>query len=204
MGQLQLPMVMLGGVTQMQAVAKEVERRLAQRLKSARSARGLNLADVANSADLSVGYLSRLEGGVRQPSIGTLVVLSRVLKVSLTELLSDQPESTSAIIRNGSRETHVRPEGKYIHVSNTLADTNIDVVRISLVPDARRVEMKNHPGEEWLYVLSGTVKLELGADEFELRPGDAAHFQASEPHRMAAVAGPAEVLLNITALSRNH
>lgn len=191
-----------GSVTE--TLAREVEQRLAQRLKAARLARGLMLADVAESAELSVGYLSRLESGARQPSVGTLVVLARVLHVSLFELLSDQAETTSAIIRKGSRESHARPEGEYVHVSNTLPNTSIDVVQISLASDVRRVEMKSHPGEEWVYVLSGRVELELGTERHELSAGDSAHFFASEPHRMAAMEGTAQVLLNIVAPSRNH
>jgi quercetin dioxygenase-like cupin family protein len=133
-----------------------------------------------------------------------LVVLSRILNVNLAELLSDQPESISPVIRQGSRASHVRPEGRYVHLSNTLVGTNIDVVQISLTAHDRLVDMKEHPGEEWLYVLRGDVKLELNSDEYVLHTGDSAHFLATTPHRMTAASESAEVLLNITAPSRAH
>ena len=182
----------------------EIEQLFAQRLKSARLERGLTLAEVASDTGLSTGYLSRLEGGSRQPSVGSLVILSRVLNINLTELLSDEPEVNSAVIRKGSRESHVRPEGDYVHVSKSLPNTRIDVVQVALAPDVPPVEMKSHPGEEWVYVLEGKVALELGTERYELYVGDAAHFFASLPHRMASVDGHAQVLLNIAGPSRAH
>lgn len=182
----------------------EIEQLFAQRLKTARLARGLTLAEVAANAGLSTGYLSRLEGGSRQPSVGSLVVLSRVLNVNLSELLSNEPEANSAVIRKGSRESHARPEGDYVHVSKSLPNTCIDVVQITLAPDVPHVEMKSHPGEEWVYVLEGKVELELGAERHELFAGDSAHFFASLPHRMTSLDGQAQVLLNIAAPSRTH
>ena len=49
--------------------------------------------------------------------------------------------------------------------------------------------MYQHDGEEWLYVLSGTLRLALADETHLLHPGDAAHFDARVPHRLAADGG---------------
>jgi quercetin dioxygenase-like cupin family protein len=55
-------------------------------------------------------------------------------------------------------------------------------------------EPRSHEGHEWLYVVSGRVRLVLGDDDVVLSPGEAAEFSTWTPHWMSAVGGPAEVL----------
>jgi quercetin dioxygenase-like cupin family protein len=54
---------------------------------------------------------------------------------------------------------------------------------------------RSHEGHEWLYVLSGQVRLILGDEDLVLRPGEAAEFSTWTPHWMSGVGGPAEVLV---------
>jgi quercetin dioxygenase-like cupin family protein len=61
-------------------------------------------------------------------------------------------------------------------------------------------DLRSHDGHEWLYVLSGRVRLVVGDEDLVLRPGEAAEFSTWTPHWMTAVGGPAEVL----ALMGNH
>ena len=64
-----------------------------------------------------------------------------------------------------------------------------------LVP-AQSEAAYQHEGEQWLYVLSGRLCLEIGGDELVLAPGDAAHFDADNPHKLCALDDEdAEILL---------
>ncbi len=73
---------------------------------------------------------------------------------------------------------------------------NLRPLRI-VVPAERAGEtLYQHEGEQWLYVLSGRLCLELGEDEVVLGAGDAAHFDADNPHKLRAMDGrDAEVIL---------
>ncbi len=62
-------------------------------------------------------------------------------------------------------------------------------VRVVVSAQRQGKELYQHEGEEWLYVLSGTLQLTLSEDTFTLFPGDAAHFDAREPHRLTALGG---------------
>jgi quercetin dioxygenase-like cupin family protein len=62
-------------------------------------------------------------------------------------------------------------------------------VRISVPADRVGDELYRHEGEEWLYVLSGTLLLTLGANDHRLEAGDSAHFDAGIPHRLNALNG---------------
>ena len=69
-------------------------------------------------------------------------------------------------------------------------------IRVTVPADRTGDEMYQHDGEEWLYVLSGTLRLALADQTQVLHPGDAAHFDARTPHRLSALDGhDAELIL---------
>jgi quercetin dioxygenase-like cupin family protein len=71
-------------------------------------------------------------------------------------------------------------------------------LRVVVSADRTGDEMYQHDGEEWLYVLSGSLRLSVGGETLHLNPGDAAHFDARAPHRLAA-GGEADVELILVA-----
>jgi quercetin dioxygenase-like cupin family protein len=69
-------------------------------------------------------------------------------------------------------------------------------MRITVSPQRPGVERYQHDGEEWIYVLSGSLKLHVNEKQYDLEPGDAAHFDSRLPHRLDAGGGKdAEVIL---------
>ncbi|WP_162795107.1 helix-turn-helix domain-containing protein [Nonomuraea lactucae] len=177
----------------------EVERRIAERMRGLRRSKGLTLAEVAQQAGLSPGHLSRIESGARQPSIGTLVLLARALGATLADLLAED-DGDPVIVRGAAAQAHRRPEGLFASLSGRLEDGALEVIRLDLDPEAGKVTTKSHPGEEWVYVLSGVVTLELGTSRHSLDAGDAAHFRGEQAHRMRC-SRPATVLIVIAAPS---
>ena len=162
------------------------------RLKSA-----WTLEELAQKVSLSKSYLSRLEEGDRQPSLAALLALSRAFQVSLASLFSEGREKTEGVI---TRAADARPSAgnglTYIALSRRIPPSGMQPMRIIVSADRRGDETYRHEGEEWLYVLSGSLQLTLGWDQHTLQPGDAAHFDAREPHRLMAMGGiDAEVVV---------
>ena len=54
--------------------------------------------------------------------------------------------------------------------------------------------MSVHAGEEFIYVLNGLVSLKIGADDFELEPGDSVYYLSTTPHLIAAKTGEARII----------
>ena len=76
-------------------------------------------------------------------------------------------------------------------------------IRVTVPAGREEGEQYRHEGEEWLYVLSGTLQLALADEVYTLSPGDAAHFDARLPHRLRALHGiDAELLLVACASPR--
>ncbi|MFW7414520.1 helix-turn-helix domain-containing protein [Demequina sp. SO4-18] len=149
------------------------------RLRAARQARGWTLQDLAVRASVSASTLSRLESGKRQATLELLVPLTRQLGIRVDDLLPpadrDPRVRRPAIRRDGHVMVPLAPE------SSSMRAYGITYAPVTAVP-ALRV----HDGHEWLYVLSGRLRLLLGEQDLVLEPGEAAEFDTRVPHAMMA------------------
>jgi transcriptional regulator with XRE-family HTH domain len=176
---------------------------LGDRLRMERERRGMTLDQLAERADLSKPYLSRLESGERQPAIGTLLILARSLGVTAASLLGEEEQGAPLSIY---RRAPAAPGPAGISVtscSGYAGARDLEALRVVVSRDRPPSPFVKHPGEEWLYVVRGPLLLEYGPDNHTLSAGTSAHFDASRPHRLNAVRVEAEVLLVATAPHRD-
>lgn len=165
------------------------------RLRALRGERGWTLEGLARRTGLSEPYLSRVEGGGRQPSLSALFGLARAYGVSLSSLF--EPEAGARVVVRADEARTRRGNGLlYAPLSAGGDDAHLRPLRVVVPAGREGEEMYRHEGEEWLHVLSGRLRLRLGDDEYELGAGDSAHFDADVPHRLEALGGEdAEVVL---------
>lgn len=158
------------------------------RLRAARQARGWTLDDLAGRARMSSSTLSRLESGKRQASLELLLPLTTELGIRIDDLvLREQPDPRV-------RRPIVRRDGMVL-APLSRERSKVQALKVTYTPDHECGEPRVHEGYEWLYVLSGRLRLVLGDRELTLTRGEAAEFDTSVPHSMTAVGGrPCEVL----------
>jgi len=162
--------------------------RIGPRLRAARRERGWTLDDLASRASLSASTLSRLESGKRQASLELLLPLTRQLGIRIDDLLGDEAPDPRV------RRTVIRRDGLVI-APLTLEGSPIRTYKITYPASATAPEPRVHDGFEWIYVLSGRLRLRLGEQDLTLARGEAAEFDTRVPHAMSAAGGrPAEVL----------
>ncbi|MEU7278066.1 helix-turn-helix domain-containing protein [Streptomyces sp. NPDC045431] len=175
---------------------------VAPRLRELRRRRGLTLESAARRADLSPAHLSRLETGRRQPSLPMLLGLARVYGTTVSELLGEVPPERDPIVRAGRAEP-VEADGWTYHQAGG-AGRALQALRVEVPYAAGQSDLvRVHPGEEWLYVLTGRVRLVLGDVVHVLDPGDSAHFDSLTPHRIAAAGRRGAELLFVHTLLRS-
>ena len=158
------------------------------RLRAARKARGWTLDELAARASVSASTLSRLESGKRQATLELLVPLTRQLGIRVDDLLTDEapdPRVRRPVIRrDGMLIAPLAREGSPIHT-----------YKITYPATKECDELKVHEGYEWLYVLSGRLRLRLANQDLVLTRGEAAEFDTRTPHAMSAAGGrPAQVI----------
>ncbi|MBD3577119.1 helix-turn-helix transcriptional regulator [Streptomyces sp. KD18] len=155
------------------------------RLRALRRARGLTLEALAADTGISPSTLSRLESGLRRPTLDLLLPLAAAHRVSLDQLV--------AAPATGDPRVHLTPrrrEPGSVLVPLTQYPGRVRVFKQVLAH--REPRLVTHQGYEWLYVLAGELRLLLGEREFMLRPGEAAEFDTGEPHWFGP-AGPEAV-----------
>jgi transcriptional regulator with XRE-family HTH domain len=169
-----------------------VGERTRRRLRELRVERGLTLDAVASRASIDVSTLSRLESGKRRLALDHLPALAAALGVSADELLSPPQRPDPRVRRPPQRRKGITmwPLTQHGPVGGPQAfKLRIDADR-SVPPDPLPV----HEGHDWIYVLSGRMRLLLGEDDFVIRPGEAVEFNTWTPHWFGAIDGPVEAL----------
>jgi quercetin dioxygenase-like cupin family protein len=158
---------------------------LAESLRALRLSRRLSLADVAAATQISPSFLSLVEKGKSDITIGRLVRLVEFYGVALADLVptNTQPSFPEVLRKKDRRLVHSPAEG--IDVFLLTPDTRRHMMPMVLHfdPGAGLAEHGRHPGEEWVHVLEGQLSLEIeGANPVVLEEGDSAYYPAERPH----------------------
>ncbi len=164
--------------------------RVGQRLRSYRHERNWTLDELAARAQMSPSTLSRLEAGKRQASLELLVPLTRQLGIRVEDLLPDEQADPRI------RRSEIRRHGQ-VMVPLSAENAPIHTYKITYPPISEAPEQKTHDGYEWLFVISGRLRLHLGDQHFTLGRGEAAEFDTRTPHAVWAVGKRAAQVLSI-------
>lgn len=178
----------------------------AGRLAAFRTLNGFSLENLAHRSGLTKSYLSKLERGLSQPSIATILKLSRAFGVSSDKLLSETPQGDDiVVVKKDERVPFSRVKGRSGYTYEAIAAHRADksmtpfVMRPPLGTGAK-LDLVNHAGEELVYVISGQIEIVFADRKFTLRAGDSIYFNASIPHRSRSLGKvPAEALVVVSA-----
>lgn len=145
-------------------------------LRSLRLTRDLTLSGLSAQTGISLSTLSRLESGERRATLELLLPLARAYGVTLDELV-DAPAT-------GDPRIHLRPVKQHgmTMLPLTRRAGGIQAYKIVLAGERSAPELKVHEGYEWIYVLSGRLRVVLGERDLVLIPGEAAEFDTRVPH----------------------
>ncbi|GHD31851.1 helix-turn-helix domain-containing protein [Streptomyces galbus] len=159
------------------------------RLRRIRKERGATLAGLSEATGISVSTLSRLESGLRRPSLELLLPLARAHEVALDELVG-APSVRDPRVRARPIVRHGRT-----HWPLTRQPGGLQAFKVLEPQREPAPEPRTHEGYEWLYVLSGRLRLVLGEHDVVLTAGEAAEFDTRVPHWFGSTGeGPVEFL----------
>ena len=175
----------------MKANEEPVDIRVRRRLRELRIERGLTLSQVASQASLDVSTLSRLEAGKRRLALDHIPALAAALGVSADELLGVRPPEDPRV-----RGRPRRHQGLTMWPLTNRGSAGLQAYKI-VISAARRTppaEFRVHEGHDWLYVLSGRLRLLLGTEDHTIEPGEAVEFSTWTPHWFGVVDEPVELI----------
>lgn len=156
------------------------------KIREARQRRGLSQADLARSSGLSVSFIRLLETGKSDVSMSRFLKLSAALGIPIADLIHEGETSTISLAHPSDRvELPSREKGVHLFLLFPRGESTIEPALCELEPGVSMRKSLFHRGRDFVFVLKGRVKLEVGGSEIELRAGDAADFRSSIPHRFS-------------------
>ena len=162
---------------------EHVAAEIATRVRAARAQRRWTLDELAARSTVSRRLLVQIEHGDANPSLATLLKLAAALGITLTELLSEEPEAEPVAVVAGQDAMTLwsTPAGSAARL--LVSREAIELWSWTLTPGDRRVSQAHRPGSvELITVDTGTVALDVGHHHVEVPIGDSAWFDATLPH----------------------
>ena len=170
------------------------------RLRYFRKLRAMTMAELADRVGCSESFVSKIEAGKGSPSINMLHRLSQILETNIGELFSRGTQSDDIVLRSGERpmiQDDIRKGHKISleRLLNPARDRLLQANLHHLAPGAASEGLIAHAGEEFGYVLEGTIELMIGDGHHLLNAGDTFHFSSERPHGYRnAGSAPARIL----------
>ncbi|MGG7176482.1 helix-turn-helix domain-containing protein [Clostridium paraputrificum] len=169
---------------------------IGDKIRRLRVEKQLTQEELANRCELSKGFISQVENDLTSPSIATLMDMLEILGTNLTEFFSENTEERVTFTYEDMFETENEDlKYKLMWLIPNAQKNEMEPIMITLEPEGRYIEEEPHEGEEFGFVLSGTIFLHLGDRKYKVKKGESFYYQPRENHYISnAGKNPAKVI----------
>ena len=159
---------------------------IGNKIRRMRLQRGLTQEELADRCELSKGFISLLERDLTSPSLDTLADILESLGTDLTSFFAKNDAEKIVFGENDIfvKEDEEGIKGRIRWLVPSAQKNRMEPILVEMAPGGETDEDDPHEGEEFGYVLSGTVQLELGERVVKARKGESFYFRPTEPHRL--------------------
>jgi transcriptional regulator with XRE-family HTH domain len=170
------------------AIAEDViEQHIARRIRQLRSTRGMTLQQISDKTGLSKGLLSKIENCMVSPPIGTLAKLARAFEVPIGEFFETSDLDPGSVFYPKSKRKRVQGRRTDLNYEYELLVTgrkrrDMQPMMISIDGRNCKFAFQEHPGEQFIFMLEGSMDYVVGDKTYEIHPGDCLYFDARIPH----------------------
>ena len=170
---------------------------IGKRLGEIRKMQHLSIEQFAKISGIKQSKLKDIEDQKILPDLGTIIKLSKALRIGTSFLLGQESGYSYSVVRKKERQkinrfstgNAERPNYQYQSLAQGIKDKHMETFLVTLSPDAGNPELSSHDGEEFLVVMEGKIKVILGNKEETLAEGDSIYYHATIPHNVINAAG---------------
>ena len=160
------------------------------RLKELRALKGLTQEELADRAELSKGFISQVERDLTSPSIATLIDILQCLGTTIGEFFT---EATEEQIVFGKNDYFIKQDKELLNeiqwiIPNAQKNT-MEPIRLTLEAGGSTYPDTPHEGEEFGYVLQGTVSIHLGSRTYKAKKGESFYYTSDKTHYLSSRTG---------------
>ena len=172
------------------ASGKEIILKVGESVKAIRKKKGLSLKDLSQRTGLDAGLLTEIEKGEVSPPLGTIIKVAKALDTKMGYFISGGEDLPYTIVRKDDRKLVSRFDtgktDRYGYEFSSLApykkNRHMEPLIVKLEPSDIEEERSTHDGQEFIYVLEGTMEVRLEGEVLLLEPGDAIYYDSTVPH----------------------
>lgn len=159
------------------------EPNVGRRIRALRERQGLSLRALARRSGLSLNAVTQIERGENSPTVSSLHLLAGALGVSIASFFEEGQAQQTVLVRPTERPRAVLPGLVVENLGSGLRDQRLTPFAVTLAPGmGSHEEPVSHPGEEFVYCLSGCVRYVIDGREYELTPGCSLLFDSAQSH----------------------
>lgn len=190
----------------LKSVSKSAEEGIGGRIRFLRQQRGMTLEQLSASSKLTKSFVSKIERGISVPSISTAMRLAGSFQITISQLLGeDHYDDAISVVRRNERRSFMRPGSSagynYEMVAGPKRFKRMEPYIMKPPLQFQEKRLFEHVGEEFMFVLSGGIEVEISGQCFRLQSGDALYFDSHLPHRTRSTGRKyAEVLVVVTEM----
>ncbi len=167
---------------------------IGKRIRQLRIRNGLTQEELASRCELTKGFVSQLENNVTTPSLPVLMNLVEVLGTEMSAFFSEEQEQKIVFQKEDFFEDD-RDNCRILWVVPNAQKNAMEPILLTIHPHQASRGMMPHEGEEFGYVLSGSVTLSYGARRYRVRKGETFYLRGDQEHSLLNEgATPAQVL----------
>lgn len=156
---------------------------LGQKIKDLRERRNMSLRDLSKKSGVSANALSLIERNRTSPTVSTLLAIANAFSSKVNDFFSDSEEEKNGYVV--FRCSQATGQGDIEPLATDLKAQNLNPVMLRLAPREKFAkDVSIHPGDEFVYCLSGSIECEIGDERIRLGAGDAVTYKGDIPHRI--------------------
>lgn len=166
---------------------------LSTRLKKLRKKHEYSLDTLASITGITKSYLSKLERGLNEPSISTVIKLAEAYNLSISSLLGLEEEKNKVhIVKHEDLKNMDKNTNQFGYFYKAVAgNLSTDLMKSFIIYPQNETEHKEitvpHEGEEFIYILEGKIKILIEDQPYLLSKGDSIYFNSSLSHQVYSV-----------------
>ena len=176
-------------------------KQIAERIREVRETCGLSPEQAALELRIPSDVYIQYETAGTDIPISVLYEMARIFRVDLTELLTGKPPRLHnySVVKDGEGVEVERYKGyRFQSLAFNFKNKKIEPLLVTIEPeDNKQMSLVTHPGQEFNYVLQGTIKVILGGTAITLSKGDSIYFDPAIPHGQMAVDGKSAQFLTV-------
>ena len=160
--------------------------KIGEKIKNLRIKNALTQEELANRCELTKGFISQLERDLTSPSIATLVDILEGLGTNLKDFFNETTDEKIVFSKEDAFEKENEELQNIVNWIIPNAQKNaMDPIHVEIKPGGRTKDVPPHEGEEFGYVMNGSILLHVGLEKHKVKKGESFYLKPGKSHYLS-------------------